>query len=248
MTTTSAVADPIEPALFKQVARSRILWCAIFGLVLSVPIARAEPVHPSPEAREAFLSAVAEVETGGNARAVGRQGERGLYQFNRVTWGRYTKRPLADAHRPGIAHVIAVKHYNWLCERLQANGRPVTTYRLAMAWNGGVTRGISGKAPRVTHDYARRVNNLANLLWSRQAPANLAVAPIETPQPVQQWISLDHPDLRDPAPLVALSDPAPGQEIASEITFTLAPPKASRDAASPAATSDRRLFFATIGE
>jgi soluble lytic murein transglycosylase-like protein len=135
--------------------------------------------------REAFLRAIAEVETGGNSRAVGRRGERGMYQFGRTTWRQYTSRPHSDAHIPVVAHGIAVRHFDWLQAELARNGRQPTPYLMAVAWNGGVGRAIGGRAPFATRDYATRVSNLTAMFQPKPAPLAAPAAVLaDNPEPV----------------------------------------------------------------
>lgn len=110
--------------------------------------------------RDAFLEAVALVETGGNARAVGGKGERGLYQFTRSTWHQHTKRSHHEAHDPGYSLTIARKHYDWLYANLSRKGFPPSPYWLAVAWNSGLTRTTSGRFPSMSRRYGERVSNL----------------------------------------------------------------------------------------
>jgi soluble lytic murein transglycosylase-like protein len=121
--------------------------------------------------REAFLRAIAEVETGGNSRAVGRRGERGMYQFGRTTWRQYTSRPHADAHNATVAHGIAVRHFDWLQAEIARSGRQPTAYLMAAAWNGGLGRVLGARMPSATRDYATRVSNLTVAFTPRVAPA-----------------------------------------------------------------------------
>jgi hypothetical protein len=44
---------------------------------------------------------------------------------------------------------------------LAGAGLAATPYRIALAWNGGLTAAVKGRAPAVAHDYAQRAENLA---------------------------------------------------------------------------------------
>lgn len=193
--------------------------------------------------REAFLKAVAEVETGGNTRAIGSQGERGLYQFGRTTWSRHTKRAFADAHNPRIAHDVAVQHFVWLFSRLEANGAEPSAYRLAVAWNAGLSRALSGKAPKSTRDYARRVSILTEKLQTAHAAASEAMvasgadARVPTARVVLDFSIDDSMVAFYAAPEVVLLD-----DPTNEVSFSLA---ATGEKANG---SSRRFFLATIVE
>jgi hypothetical protein len=266
---TNAVASSADPTIGKGL-RTRPLLLLSFAVWLAVPLVVDAQNGVAALDRDVFLSAVAEVETGGNARAVGRRGERGLYQFTRATWQRHSSRPFAEAHNPTVAHSVAVQHFNWLRARLSANGREPTAYRMAVAWNAGLGRAISGAPPRSTRDYARRVSNLA-AVWRSPAPASptsarpqvhVAMAATASRQigggDLSETVSFSL-SARDVAPVDApvefsLSGPdrfaldtasvaeAEASAPAEEVSFTLAPAQEAGNA------QPRRFIFATIGE
>lgn len=134
-------------------------------VVNSAHQASAAGMDSAREGREAFLRAIAEVETGGNARKVGRLGERGLFQFRQATWRQHTTQSFRDAHTPAVAYDIASRHYDWILHELERNGKRATPFMVAAAWNSGVNRVVSGRIPSVSRDYAQRVVNLASC-WS----------------------------------------------------------------------------------
>lgn len=230
--------------------RKRVDWRLLGIGLAALAVAGVSEARAAPIDREAFLKAVAEVETGGNTKAVGRYGERGLYQFHRSTWRRYTNRSFYDAHDPEIAHDVAVQHFVWLYNRLSARGVQPTAYQMAVAWNGGLSRAISGRAPKATRDYARRVSALSELnsIWtrravalSRQAPAGRGADGAGTGTavvqgPVRLDFSITDADVAaaDAPEVVALDDSA------ADVTFSLTP--------EPADGARIRFFFATIGE
>jgi hypothetical protein len=160
--TTFGVADVARGLGFRQVFRRLALVFAVAGLGIvgtrPVSAATIDPVE-----RDAFLNAIAQVETGGNTRAIGRQGERGMFQFNRTTWRLHTKRAFQDAHDPQVAYSVAVRHYEWLFDGFVRNGREPTPYLMAAAWNAGLSRALSGRPPAATRDYARRVVNIVSI-------------------------------------------------------------------------------------
>jgi hypothetical protein len=110
--------------------------------------------------RNSFLSDVALVETGNNPRAVGSKDERGLYQFTRQTWRQHTKLSHYKAHDPSYSKQIAKKHYDWLYNNLSLKGYPPSAYWLAVAWNTGLKRTVTGRFPRISRRYAERVKIL----------------------------------------------------------------------------------------
>lgn len=108
------------------------------------------------------LRAIANVESQGNPRRVGRLGERGLYQFRRATWRQHTRENFSRAHHPEIATTVAHRHYNWIVRELRANGFEGSPYEVALAWNAGLSRVLAGKVSSASHNYAQRVVNLAS--------------------------------------------------------------------------------------
>jgi len=73
----------------------------------------------------------------------------------------HTSVPFQQALDRTTSDIVAVKHYEWLKRSLEASRVPATPYNIALAWNGGLGAVISGRSPRVAHDYAQRAVNLA---------------------------------------------------------------------------------------
>lgn len=117
---------------------------------------------------ETFLDAISQVETGGNPRAVGKKGERGMYQFSRQTWHQHSRRSFHDAHNPAVARAVAQAHFEWLVQGFQRNGRQPSAYLVAAAWNAGLSRTLTGRLPSSTRSYAQRVTNLVGAHPPRQ--------------------------------------------------------------------------------
>ncbi len=118
-----------------------------------------------------FLEAIAQVESGQNRKAVGKAGERGMYQVKRATWDEANKRLEAEGHyhfqwskwRDATAQdMIAAAHLRILRQRFKAIGFDTPTpEQLAVAWNRGFEGARSYNfAP---NDYAVRVANLFRL-------------------------------------------------------------------------------------
>ncbi len=243
--TTNAVASGWEANIFHRLRSTALRGALLAILGLGMATARAQSID-----REAFLKAVAEVETGGNPMAIGPFGERGLYQFNRPTWRRYTKRPFTDAHNSRIAHDVAVQHFIWLYRRLAASGREPTPYRLAMAWNGGLGCAISGRAVRSTRDYARRVSVLTGLHPTAPAAVTAVAARLPDEAPVrcagdESKLNPVRLDFRiDETLVAAYSAPevVPVSDPSEEPIFSLAP------AGTTETKTSAHFFFATIGE
>lgn len=152
---------------------------AIVGFALALWVGNADRVSAAETngaERDTFLRAIAEVETGGNARAVGRKGERGMFQFTRTTWRLHSQRAFADAHIPSVSFDVAARHYDWIYDGLLRNGRQPTPYLMAAAWNAGLGRVINGPLPRSSRDYASRVVNIVSVT-KPSIPVAIAIEP-----------------------------------------------------------------------
>jgi hypothetical protein len=117
--------------------------------------------------RWATLEAIHRLENPRNLTRPGPKGELGAYQFRASTWRMHTKLPFERALSREISDTVAVKHYEWLKRGLESAGLPATPYNIALAWNGGLTAAVNGRAPRVAHDYAQRAVNLVTVYSSR---------------------------------------------------------------------------------
>jgi hypothetical protein len=136
------------------------------------------------ERREAFLEAIHHLENPRNSTRPGAHGELGAYQFRISTWIQHTSIPFRQALNRETSDAVAIKHYEWLKTRLEAARVPATNYNLALAWNGGLTAAVKGRAMPASHSYARRAVNLAKTFEPLTTPAQaVAAAPMGT-QPV----------------------------------------------------------------
>jgi hypothetical protein len=152
---------------------------AIVGFALALWLGSSETAyasHVDVNERDTFLRAIAEVETGGNSRAVGRKGERGQFQFTRTTWRLHSQRAFADAHIPSVSFDVAARHYEWIHDGLIRNGRQPTPYLMAAVWNAGLTRAVNGQLPRSSRDYATRVVNIVSVT-KPSIPVAIAIEP-----------------------------------------------------------------------
>lgn len=117
------------------------------------------------------LTAIHWVENPTNSPAPGAHGELGAYQFRRSTWRSYSSLPFEYARERVHADEVAIRHYEWLSRGFQKAGLAPTPYRIALAWNAGLNAALQGRAPRASHDYARRVVNIVDSLKERTANA-----------------------------------------------------------------------------
>lgn len=119
----------------------------------------------------AFLMAVAEVESGHNRKAIGKAGERGMYQVGKAAWDDASASLKAQGHysfpwskwRDATAQdMIAAQHLRTLRERFHRAGLTnPTPEQLALAWNLGF--GAARERGFRPNDYAFRVANLFRL-------------------------------------------------------------------------------------
>lgn len=101
-----------------------------------------------------FLWALAQVETGGDASAVGALGERGLWQMRPEVRRMY---PAAWSEREAVvAHVARIER------KLSERGIAPTVRNVAAAWNAGWPAVARGRVPARAWDHARRVEALFN--------------------------------------------------------------------------------------
>ena len=116
----------------------------------------------------AFLHAVAQVESGHNRKAVGKAGERGMYQVGKEAWDDASARLKAEGHyafpwskwRDATAQdMVAASHLRWIRSNFNRIGMTnPTPEQMALVWNVGWTAARE-RAFR-PNDYAFRVANL----------------------------------------------------------------------------------------
>lgn len=91
-----------------------------------------------------LLDAIAQVESGGDAGAIGPCGSRGLYQLSELVWQQHAPKswPYSAAHNPARAQSVALTHLQWLRKELEKDPEigvgNVTNHHLASAWLRGV--------------------------------------------------------------------------------------------------------------
>lgn len=131
-----------------------ILFCGASALI--VP----HPPHHFASAEQTLLMAIAHTESNGMKLAIGKKGERGLYQFTKDTWEFYTNAPFDKAFNPEVASRVAQLHLMWLTKQFQDAKHPATPRDIYIAWNTGFA------------SYKRRGFNQTRI--SKQAKQNLA--------------------------------------------------------------------------
>lgn len=149
-----------------------VILTIIFVLLLgtSLLLKKENNTEPPPEitkssvpdfqkaSMEALLSAIIEVESGGNPNAVGRLGERGLCQFMKATWEEWSAKaygqPLSfdEAFDPKKNRKVGTAYLQYLidyCKNRPLKGCDEVEGAL-VCWNWGM-----GKFRRVEYDYER---------------------------------------------------------------------------------------------
>jgi hypothetical protein len=114
------------------------------------------------------LQAIHMIENPTNSTRLGSKGELGPYQFLPGTWKMHTKKPFRLAADREESDAIAIKHYEWIKKGYERRGMEATSYRVALAWNAGLTAALKNSAPRSSHRYAERVKNIAEELKRQQ--------------------------------------------------------------------------------
>ena len=119
----------------------------------------------------AFLEAVAQVESGMDRKAVGKSGERGMYQLKKAAWDDANALLESEKHfhfqwsqwrNPTAQDMIAAAHLRILRQRFKADGYSTPTpEQLALAWNRGYEGAKSWNFS--PNGYALRVANLFRL-------------------------------------------------------------------------------------
>jgi hypothetical protein len=119
----------------------------------------------------AFLDAVAAVESGHNRKAIGKAGERGMYQVGKAAWDDANDRLKAEGHhhfqwskwRDATAQdMIAASHLRWIRANFHRLGMTdPTPEQMALVWNVGWTAARSQGFR--ANGYAFRVANLFRL-------------------------------------------------------------------------------------
>jgi hypothetical protein len=119
----------------------------------------------------AFLMAVAQVESGCNRKAIGKAGERGMYQVGKEAWSDASARLKAEGHyafpwskwRDATAQdMIAASHLRWIRSNFHRIGMTdPTPEQMALVWNVGWSAAVARRfSPNA---YAFRVANLFRL-------------------------------------------------------------------------------------
>lgn len=118
---------------------------------------------------EAFLLALAMVESGNNPNAVGKAGERTEYQITRQVWKQHSKLDFKRTKdHPFAARCVAINHIRHINGQLPKELRN-QIFWIAVVWNGGMRAVEKSKmngsymarfVPKKTQDFADRVRSM----------------------------------------------------------------------------------------
>jgi hypothetical protein len=122
-------------------------------------------------AEATLLECIAMVESGQNRKAVGKAGERGMYQVGKAAWDDANERLKAEGHyafpwskwRDATAQdMVAASHLRWIRSNFHRLGMTdPTPEQMALVWNVGWSEARSRDFQ--ANDYAFRVANLFRL-------------------------------------------------------------------------------------
>ena len=122
-----------------------------------------------------LLESIAHVESGHNRKAIGKAGERGMYQVGYDAWKDAEERLKAEGHyrfpwskwRDATAQdMIAASHLRWIRANFKRIGiASPTPEELALVWNVGWSGAVARKFR--PNEYAERVANLFRLSSAR---------------------------------------------------------------------------------
>ena len=122
-------------------------------------------------AEATLLECIAMVESGQNRKAVGKAGERGMYQVGKAAWDDANERLKREGHHhfqfskwrnPTAQDMIAAAHLRTIRDNFKRIGKPdPTPEQLALVWNVGWTAARSQGFR--ANGYAFRVANLFRL-------------------------------------------------------------------------------------
>ncbi len=110
---------------------------------------------------------IAVVERAPSSYKSGAAGERGPYQLTFSVWSQHTTLPFELADHEVYAKPIAKLHLEWLKTNLIKAGFVPSTYRIALAWNAGLTTVIRHREKPRSIDFANRVRNLVEASSNR---------------------------------------------------------------------------------
>lgn len=90
----------------------------------------------------------------------GSAGERGPYQLTYAVWTQHSSLPFELANYEAYSRPVAKLHLEWLRSNLIKAGFEPSAYRLALAWNAGLTAVVKRREKPRSVDFANRVRNL----------------------------------------------------------------------------------------
>jgi hypothetical protein len=128
------------------------------ALLAASVISRALSAEATFEA-ETYLDATRQIEDWQGRD--GRHGERGAYGIRAATWSQHMgDMDFALARQERWGRECARRHVAWLRRELQRAGIHPGVFNVALVYNAGLSRVLSGRIPDRAYDYAMRVRNL----------------------------------------------------------------------------------------
>lgn len=123
---------------------------------MPTPPAIVVPANPLPSL-PGLRYAIAQVESGDDSTALGRDGERTKYQFKIDTWAKYSSEPIRDAS-PAECDRVADLYLLDIMRHLERIKIPVTPRNIYVCWRYGVhTPAIMIKSPHTDADRVQRL-------------------------------------------------------------------------------------------
>lgn len=139
--------------LRRTIALAAMLFCVIFP-TLSAAAVNADRVG-------AILRGIAQAEAVTDPTKPGPDGELGIYRITPGTWRDRSQLPFRLCGTDRRAEEsVARAHVAWIEHGYREARITPTPYRVALAWNGGLSAALNGTSPRSARDYAQRVANL----------------------------------------------------------------------------------------
>lgn len=128
------------------------------ALLAASAVSRALCADPAFEV-EPYLDATREIEDWQGRD--GRHGERGAYGIREAAWRQHMGgMPFAAARQERWGRECARRHVAWLRHELARSGVHTGVFNVALAYNAGLARVLSGRVPERAYDYANRLSAL----------------------------------------------------------------------------------------
>lgn len=138
-------------------------------LIMAALVAGSPVPQESPRIDFDRLAAcIAAIESNSRDDALGTHGERGRYQIQKQLWQQVSHLPHEAAHDPVAAKKVAIRHLQWLENKLKdfESLDRSRVYLIALGWHAGPQAVVHVFATRNQREYAQRVENLYLSDWN----------------------------------------------------------------------------------